>query len=363
MKLNTKNTTETQGFAIFIVLISIAVLAGMAAIFASQMKVETKLAYNSRNEEEFEWLGRSGVELARYVLAEEMLEPGPGQRYTSLNQKWAGGTAETNDLLASISLVDVPLGSGKISVKITDNERKFNINTVANNQALMNEALTVIGTDAGEIPTIIASIQDWIDKDDEMHPSGAETEYYQSLDQPYSAKNGPIDDLSELLLIKGVTAEIYWGPNSTNHAKNIFQSKNPVSRGGLIPTAQLVSAGLIDVFTPVSSGRLNINTCSALELRMTGMDESSAQHIIQLRAGPDGVDGTEDDVPFSSPGEIINAGISPQLVQLFAQYLDVRSSTFEVKVTAEIGQSKRIYTALVRRNAPRDIQVLTFRWD
>ena len=34
-------------------------------IFAYNMRVETKLAMNSNNETEMEWLGRSGVELAR----------------------------------------------------------------------------------------------------------------------------------------------------------------------------------------------------------------------------------------------------------------------------------------------------------
>ncbi len=351
-----------QGIAIFIVLISVAVLGGMAAIFSLQMKVETRLAANSNNEADMEWLGRSGVELARYVLAQELIQPGPNQRYTSLNQKWAGGNAETNDLLASISLDDVPVGNGKFSVKITDNERKFNINSSVNNPALMNEALIAIGTDASQIPVIIASIQDWIDADDEVHPSGAESEFYGSLNPPYSTKNGPIDDLSELLLVKGVTPELYWGPNSTNHQMGVFRSNNPVDRSGVLPTA-LVSAGLVDVFTPISSGLLNINTCSALELRMTGMDESTANHIIALRQGPDGQDGTDDDVPFTNPGEILNAGLPRALVQQFTPYLAVQSSTFEVTVVVDVGQSHRVYHATVRRNSPRDIPILSFRWD
>ena len=62
----------------------------LAARFAFTMKVETKLARNASFDAEFEWLGRSGVELARYVIAQEGLVPGGGQ-VDSLNQKWAGG--------------------------------------------------------------------------------------------------------------------------------------------------------------------------------------------------------------------------------------------------------------------------------
>jgi general secretion pathway protein K len=358
--LHRKKTEE--GIAIFIVMVSVLVLASMAGIFAYNMRVETKLAMNSNNETEMEWLGRSGVELARYVLGQEMSLPGPAQHFDALNQKWAGGTGETNDALADITLTDVPLGNGKFSVKITDAERKININTAANNQPMMTQALTLIGVDASEIPTIIASIQDWIDTDSETHVNGAESDYYGTLTPPYNAKNGPIDDLSELLLVKGVTPDIYWGPNSTNHQLSIFQQRPLDMRSGL-PGAPMISMGMVDLFTPLSSGRININTCSANALRAIGMDESSAQHLISMRAGADGVDGTEDDVPFNNPGEIVNAGLPPQIVSLFTPYLTVRSSTFEVQVDVAVGQSTRRYHAVLLRNSPRDIQILSFYWE
>ena len=58
------------GIALIIVMICITVLALLAAGFAYSMKVETKLAQNSGSDTEMTWLGLSGVELARYVLAQ-----------------------------------------------------------------------------------------------------------------------------------------------------------------------------------------------------------------------------------------------------------------------------------------------------
>ena len=355
---------DNHGIAIFIVLIAILVLTGLAMVFAYNMRVETKLAINSNNETEMEWMGRSGVEYAKYVLGLEVSTPGTGQRYDALNQKWAGGEGETNDLLSGVSLKDIQLGNGTFSVTIKDNERKLNINTFAQNEPLMTQALILIGTDAAEIPTIIGSIQDWIDADDETHVNGAESDYYQGLNPAYSAKNGPIDDLSELLLVKGVTPELYWGPNSSNHPPSMFQQRAQSTRSSsLLPTPPPVSAGLADIFTPISSGALNINTCSAAELRMLGMDEATADHIIQLRAGPDGQDGTPDDVPFNNPGEIINAGIPAQVAQQFIPYLTVRSTTFEVQVDVQVGTSKRRYHAVIRRNGPKQIDILEMHWE
>jgi hypothetical protein len=125
----------------------------------------------------------------------------------------------------------------------------------------------------------------------------------------------------------------------------------------------VIPVGLVDIFTPISSGLININTASVTTLRMTGMDEASANRLITLRAGPDGIDGTEDDVPFTNPGEIINAGLPSQIASQFIPYFTVRSTTFEVQVDVEVGLSHRRYFALIRRASPRDIQVLHMHWE
>jgi type II secretion system protein J len=77
------------GIALVIVMISVTVLAVLAGGFAYSMKVETRLARNGNNETQLEWLGRSGVEYARWILAEQMRIP--NEPYDALNQVWAGG--------------------------------------------------------------------------------------------------------------------------------------------------------------------------------------------------------------------------------------------------------------------------------
>lgn len=357
MKLRTRN--PQTGIAIIIVMISIFVLSILAGGFAYSMKVETRLAMNSNNETEMEWLGRSGVEYARWVLAQQLNVP--NEPYDSLNQKWAGGPGGTNDLLADVT-PEVELGKGKFTWKIKDTERKFNINMAINNDAVLQQALILAGVDASDVPTIIGSVQDWIDKDDNTHINGAETDYYKTLDPPYTAKNGPFDDVSELLFVKGVTPDMYWGPNSTNHPSALFQSKNPV-RSGVLPNAVASPVGLVDIFTTVSSGQININTASLSSLQMIpGVDENVASEIVRLRSGPDGVDGTEDDTPLRNPGELVNTGMNRQAVNQVMRFCTVRSSTFEIEVHVEIGQSRRTYLALVRRNGPKDVQILNMNW-
>ena len=84
------------------------------------------------------------------------------------------------------------------------------------------------------------------------------------------------------------------------------------------------------------------------------MDGNLAQAIITTRAGPDGAEGNEDDMPFRSVGELANVpGMTPQIAQLFSRYFSTRSSTFEVEVECQIDAVRRIYYGMLRRNGPQ----------
>lgn len=355
---------KRAGIALIIVMISITVLGILAAAFAFSMKVETKLAQNANSETELVWLGRSGVEYARYILAQQMAlgcEP-----YDSLNQVWAGGgggVCTSNSVLANISLKNYLLGDGRFSLTITDLERKYNINIA--DEAALQQALRLVGVDAGDIAAVSGSILDWIDPDDNTHIAGTESDHYQSLDPPYYAKNKPVDDLSELLLVRGVTPEIYWGGVATNHTRAAFQNRNQ-RFGPMVNNDVGYTVGLSEIFTPLSNGRININTASQTTLQMVPLvDEIVASRIIELRSGGDGTYGPIG--PIGSPGfgieeALFNAGLNRQAAQFAAPYFTVRSSTFEVQVDAEIAGYKRQFIAILARNSPKDVQVLTFGW-
>lgn len=357
MKLSVRAKASTQSFALVIALLAIFVLTANAAVLWYSMQVDMTLAVRSQSTPQLLWLGRSGMELGRWILAAEANVP--GEPYDSLDEFWAGGPGgpgETNSPLAGISMSHYQIGDGWVSLKITDLERYANINTAT--PQLLTQALTAMGVDANDQPIVSDSILDWVQQGDNPRLSGAKNQYYLSLNPPYYCKEAPMDDISELLLVKGVTGEMYTGQGTAR------KSAAPKGFGHSPFEDNGYAFGLRDVFTTFSDGKINLNTADANVLQLIpGVDEATAEAIIKTRSGPDGVDGTSDDTPFRNPGEIQRAGVSPEAAQGAGQYGDVRSRTFRIEVTAHYLTSERKYVGIVWRNTPQDIRLVEFYWE
>jgi general secretion pathway protein K len=324
-----------RGIALIIVMIIVAALTVIVTGFAYSMRVENKLAYNTRFNPDMDWLGRSGVELARYLLSKRA--PGEEQM-DALHQKWAGGPGRTGmDAMAEpepweqLPMTNVKLGNGTFSIKITDMERKLNINSAS--EPLLRYIIEMHGgVDVTDVDLFIDSLRDWIDPDDNPGLNGAESEDYLSEFPPYYSKNGPLDHITELKLVQGFKDEPGLYSVFANH------------------------------FTAISGGLINVNTASAPVLGLLpGMTPEIAGDIVMYRAGLDGAIGTPDDMPYRSPnqiGEVLAPlGMDPSA---FQQYLATESATFEVEVTAKIGSDTRKYISLLRRLSPQDIRILYF---
>jgi type II secretory pathway component PulK len=376
--LKTNKANSKRGIALIIVMVVILALSAIVGGFAYSMKVEMRLAMNSNYDSELEWIGRGGVEWAKWAIG------GKRQPYDSLNQFWSLGRSpnpddgmsgefkkDVNDIFEGYSLTDIPFGeNAKATVTITDMERKWNINALAGptrpQVMLVRRALDNMGlTDATLEDTITDSIMDWIDPSEHHHMNGAKSDYYLHLDPPYYCKQGYIDDISELLLVKGIreNPEIYYGTAPGNLSFYDIRDPNVFNRGKERPS---YTFGLKDVFTVMGTGmegRININTASSTVLQMIpGVDERGAQAIIRARSGPDSQDGTDDDTPFQ--GSTINANNIPGLgpVQL-QNYCIAASKYFEVKVDAEINGYKRTFHAVIDRSGAKGPLVVKFYWD
>ena len=111
--------------------------------------------------------------------------------------------------------------------------------------------LPEFGFDERKAGDIADAIKDWIDADSDITaPGGAETSYYATLNPPYAAKNLPLDCIEELLMIKGITKELFTGTKER--------------------------PGLSQFVTIYGDGFININTAPKLVLRALSSNISSA---------------------------------------------------------------------------------------
>jgi general secretion pathway protein K len=360
MKTMSKSCAREEGIALIIVMIVIVVLAVLAGGFAYSMKVETRLARNTSLDPDLETLARSGVEHARWELAEQLRDPDPKQRaYTGRQQKWAGGPANTNEPLVHVER-RVEMAPGKVvSWEAFDMESKYNLSNIRDERfsPVLQRALEMIGADGVQVTDIVESYLDWVDPDDNKRTQGAETDFYLNLNPaaPYIAKNGLMDDVSELLLIRGMTPDIYFGAKRVGTMPRFGGPKKSMPLGQALTPTGGVDVGLMDLFTTISAAGMavNVHTASAEVLQLLpGMDAALAQSIVETR----------EIEPFMRPGELINVpGMTPELMGVIGRYFVLNSSIFQVIVEARIGTQARWYEALLHRRNAQDVMILYFR--
>jgi len=211
------------------------------------------------------WLAKAGMKRAILELKNDET-----QSYDALSDSWNdnGGafmmvTAGAGTFSVVKNRFHAGPGSGN-QYGLVDEERKININK-ATYDVLKNLFETVAETISQDAEEIADSIIDWRDEDDEARDNGAEDGYYSMRVPGYRCKNGDFIILEELLLVKGVTPEIF---DKVRERVTVY-----------------------------GAGAVNINTADEIVLRVLGMDEELSGKFMDFRAGNYEIEGDEE------PGE------------------------------------------------------------
>jgi general secretion pathway protein K len=200
---------KNRGMALLLVLVIVALLTSLLTDLAFSTMVDMRLTETFRDTTRAYYLAKGGINAGRMILKADH------NTYDSLNESW------------SIGVINYPVGDGSVTVRIEDQDGKLAINSLVsgnNPQAIMVDRfyrLLVemdVGRDA-DPAEMTAALIDWLDTGDDPYlaihtdgqnlpVAGAEDIYYRSLSPAYHCKNGPIETLEELTLVKGFTPEI-----------------------------------------------------------------------------------------------------------------------------------------------------------
>ena len=94
-------------------------------------------------------------------------------------------------------------------VRITDESGKVDLNKTPD--IIIKGLLLNLGVKDEDADIIVDSLQDWRDPDDLVRLHGAEDDYYMALPSHYKPKNADFESVEELLLVRGVTTELFYG--------------------------------------------------------------------------------------------------------------------------------------------------------
>lgn len=219
-----------DGFILVVALWILAFLSLLSLGFGQRTHLIVKMANLEKNRLSALYLNESAFHSAISTLASDK------NSYDSpFVEEWAKSVIKENWLETE----------GEIGYTIIDEERRLNLNTIS----LSSERMKKLPEISEEL---IDSVLDWRDPDNEKREDGAEEDYYQGLNPSYHCKNGPFSTLDELLLVKGMTPDIFlkW--------KDLFTLSK-------------------------TDGRVNINSASSEVLRSTGLKDEKIIEIIDYR--------------------------------------------------------------------------------
>ena len=209
-----------RGFALLIVLWIFIVLFAVGAEFSGAMRQDVTATMNFAGETQSYYLATAAANRTFY------------RALIARDQATIGVPPQEQEQEEPLIRVDgqwhrEELWGAPVWVRISDESGKIPINLVT--EGLLRQILTHLGLEMQQADEITASILDWRDEDDEVRVNGAESEYYLDRPTPYVAKNARLDSLQELLLIKGVTRDLYHGGTEEIPIglKQIFTVFNP----------------------------------------------------------------------------------------------------------------------------------------
>ncbi|MFZ3137887.1 MAG: type II secretion system minor pseudopilin GspK [Thermodesulfovibrionales bacterium] len=268
-----------NGIALIVTLLVLAIITAMVVEFAYGVYTGTNNLYNWRDSQRLSLMARSGVNVSARLVSDWLN-----------NQNYTPGFIEMP--------IENPFEDfkGTITVRIEDENSKFNVNTIINQRGEKDtygydsfiRLLEALLLDK----KIADRVLDWIDNDSIANLPDSET----------NAKNLPFVSVDEMLLINGITRKDY--------------------------------DTLLPYVTVFGDGKININGAEKPVLRsLSGISDVLAQTVIDYRKN----------TPFDGTEKILKvSGFEGPLGTSLMGHITVQGGAFYISSIAQSSGVKRI---------------------
>jgi general secretion pathway protein K len=313
-----KEGINDKGFALLVSLMIVAILSSLAFRFHHLVIVNHSSTANLRDIILSYNTARSGFEASLSILSSD------NDQVDSLLDEWS-------TFHGSEGLPSIQVNGGNFYCKIVDENRKIALNRLILPDGKVNQRYLDILMrlfDLLEIDRdLIDSLLDWLDKDSERRPKGAEDIDYMAMDEPYPCKNGPLATLSELSLIKGFSE---WMKR------------------------EFVDGKTLEDFLTVAptDGKININTADPVLLQALSkrISHELAMRVVDFRK----------EHPFHSPGDLKLVRGMEEIYGEIKDIITVSSDCFSLAIRGEVSRASTWIFATIKREDGR-FRILNYR--
>jgi len=295
---------STRGSLLVVTLWMITILSILAVAIGRYLSIEVRLTKYRLAREQAQALAHSGVYLAQQRLADDIDQDAPiHDTYDWLGDDWAvvSGNDSTDP---SPWIVQVSAASslpGRAAIRITDEERKMNLNTMKFDaqdpptDPFFTGLISLVGS--AELATRIV---DYIDADETRadDPSGQAPENDSSTQPPYVAKNASLVAYEELWDIPGMTEEAFTALREHT-----------------------------SIHYPKETAKLNLNTVEPTVLVTLGFPSDKIEALKRCREEGDVFDDTQNLVPKA--GQCM-AGLETREENILRNNFGIESHAFTV---------------------------------
>ncbi|MDD2671994.1 MAG: type II secretion system protein GspK [Syntrophales bacterium] len=318
--MSSRRRNDSPGIALVTVLLIIGSIIAVTLELNASSRAEISETANMRDRLKAATVARSGFEFARTVVSEQ------DANFDSLLSKWS-----RSDVLSAFS--SSLYAEGYFKLQVEDESGKIPVNSLVLDDGYNAEVRDVMvrllglpefGLGPDRAAGIVNAVKDWLDADSIVtEPSEKDQR------EPYPSKDGAVDSLEELLLVRGISPELFYG-----------KGKAP---------------GLVDLLTIYGDGRININTAPlpVLKALAPGITADLAEQMDKYRQS-EGSNLSDSSWYRKIPG-LSGINISSGLIT-------VRSSHFKIRSTGFMNGMSETVTGIVRRGeAPGGLQVLSWK--
>jgi general secretion pathway protein K len=220
-------SANERGVVLVVVLWIFIFLFVVALDFSASVREEAAAAHRYAEEAEGYYVALAGFQDGLYQIFQRSSQSRPGA-FVQATERIDGTWSEGN------------LGEARFRVRFIDEGGKVNLNRA--DEEMLRRVFINLGVEEPRRTILVDSILDWRDEDDFHRTNGAENDYYLSLTQLYTARNGPFETVEDLLWVRGMTPQLFYG----------------------VEEEGLRTPGLRTIFTvDTSTNRVNVRSASA----------------------------------------------------------------------------------------------------